>query len=139
ASDLHLNTTGMRPRVFLVTIGTPAEYNARAGFARNFFGAGGFEVVAGDGYTTVSDAADAFAESGASIAVICSTDQKYAEIVETLAPQLHRSDARCVILAGHPGEREEKYREAGVDRFIFMKCDVLGTLTELLTEEGVLA
>jgi hypothetical protein len=42
------------------------------------------------------------------------------------------------ILAGNPGANEAKYRIAGVDRFIFMKCDVLGTLHELLRAEGVM-
>jgi methylmalonyl-CoA mutase len=44
-----------------------------------------------------------------------------------------------VILAGSPGANEAKYRAAGVDRFIFIRCDVLGMLHELLREEGVLS
>jgi methylmalonyl-CoA mutase len=44
-----------------------------------------------------------------------------------------------VILAGNPGANEPKYRAAGVDRFIFIRCDVLGTLRSLLQEEGVLS
>ena len=44
-----------------------------------------------------------------------------------------------MVLAGHPGANEARYRAAGVDRFIFIRCDVLGTLRDLLREEGVLA
>ena len=40
--------------------------------------------------------------------------------------------------AGTPGRHEGAWRDAGVDRFIFMKCDVLATLREMLQEEGVL-
>ena len=41
--------TGTRPRVFLATLGKPAAYTARAGFAKNFFEAGGIEAVIPDG------------------------------------------------------------------------------------------
>jgi methylmalonyl-CoA mutase len=44
-----------------------------------------------------------------------------------------------VILAGNPGAKVATYRAAGIDRFIFIRCDVLSTLQELLHEEGVLA
>ncbi len=46
--------------------------------------------------------------------------------------------ARSIVLAGHPGDNEQAWRAAGVDRFIFMKCDVLETLRELLREQGVM-
>ena len=40
-------------------------------------------------------------------------------------------------LAGNPGANETAYREAGVDRFVYMRCDVVKTLSELLVQEGV--
>src|SRR5205823_7312004 len=103
-----------------------------------FFQAGGFQEVNNDGFSDPQALADAFAGSGAKIAVICSTDKKYESIVEPVAPQLKAAGARTVILAGNPGANEAKYRAAGVDRFIFLRCDVLGTLRSLLHEEGVL-
>lgn len=138
ASDMFLESTGARPRVYLANVGKPAQFNARAGFSRNFFEAGGFEVIAGSGSTGVDELARAFAESGAPIAVICSTDQLYEEHVPVLAGKLHQSGARRVVLAGFPGANEQPYRDAGVDRFIYIKCDVVSTLTELLRDEGVL-
>ena len=77
-------------------------------------------------------------ESGANIAVICSSDKLYPDVVPQLVPKLKSAGARTVVLAGHPGENEEAWRSAGVDRFIYMRCDVLATLQELLREEGVL-
>ncbi len=138
ASDEHQETFGFRPRVFLAQIGTPAEFNARSGFSKGFFEAGGFEVIA-SGQIEIGEAPAAFAGSAANIAVICSTDERYASVVSELAPRLHEAGARTVILAGNPGDHEAHYRAAGVDRFIFIKCDVLGTLRDLLGEEGVLA
>ena len=40
-----------------------------------------------------------------------------------------------MILAGHPGKSEADYRAAGVDRFIYMRCDVLDALWSLLRAE----
>jgi methylmalonyl-CoA mutase len=45
ASDRALEKTGARPKVFLATLGTPADHIARAMFAKNFFEAGGIEAV----------------------------------------------------------------------------------------------
>jgi len=119
-------------------MGPVAHHTARATYAKNFFEAGGFEVVTNDGFREADAAADAFTQSGASIAVICSSDRLYLEVVPDVAAKLKAAGARSVVLAGSPGENESAWREAGVDRFIFMKCDVLATLQEMLREEGVL-
>jgi methylmalonyl-CoA mutase len=139
AADRYTAKAGARPQVFLANMGTPAECIARATYALNFFQAGGFEVVNNDGFTDPAAAVAALRKSGAKIAVICSTDKEYATVVETTAPRLKAAGARTVILAGNPGANEAKYRAAGVDQFIFIRCDVLGMLHELLKEEGVLS
>src|SRR5262249_26754481 len=45
ASDRALAARGQRPKVFLANIGTPADFTARATFAKNFFEAGGIEAT----------------------------------------------------------------------------------------------
>jgi methylmalonyl-CoA mutase len=139
ASDQYTARAGERPLVFLANIGTPADFIARSTYALNFFEAGGFGVVNNDGFADPDAAAAAFRQSRAKIAVICSTDKKYETVVEATAPALKAAGARTVILAGNPGANDARYRAAGVDRFIFIRCDVLGTLHELLVEEGVLS
>ena len=42
------------------------------------------------------------------------------------------------MLAGNPGSNEAKYRAAGVDHFIFIKCSALEILRSLLHQVGVL-
>jgi methylmalonyl-CoA mutase len=139
AADAYMRTSGgQRPQVFLVNMGTPREFLARATYALNFFESGGFEPINTDGFADVESAAAAFAASRVPLAVICSTDSRYATEVEQLAPKLKAAGARTVVLAGNPGANEEKFRQAGVDRFIFVKCDVLSTLRALLVEAGVL-
>ncbi len=144
ASRDYLHLTGSRPRVFLANMGPVAHHTARATYARNFFEAGGFEVVSNDGFQGEPDeaaakACEAFDRSWANIAVICSSDKLYPEMVPAVTPLLKQSGARVVILAGHPGDMKAAYDDAGVDRYIFIKCNVLETLRELLREEGVLA
>jgi methylmalonyl-CoA mutase len=135
AAEIFESRHGHPPRVYLAGIGSIAEQVARKNYARNFFEAGGFEIVAQEAKFDVAEAASAFAISGTKIAVICSTDKRYATAVAELAPKLKAAGARTVILAGHPGEAEAAYRAAGVDRFIYMRCDVLEALWSLLRAE----
>jgi methylmalonyl-CoA mutase len=133
---------GHPPRAFLVQLGPVAAHTARSGFAKGFLEAGGFEVLE-SGPLTKADAAEAaeerFGNSGARVAVLCSSDALYPELVPVTAGALKRAGATHVVLAGHPGEHEAAYRAAGVDMFIYIKCDVVGTLTALLRDEGVLS
>ncbi|MCG8450660.1 MAG: methylmalonyl-CoA mutase subunit beta [Pirellulales bacterium] len=138
ACDAWQETQGRRPSVFLANMGPIAHHTARATYSKSFFEAGGFEVISNEGFQDANAAAQALAKSGASIAVICSSDKLYPEVVPEVAPLLKAAGARTVVLAGKPGTNEEAWRAAGVDRFIFISCNVLGTLREMLQEEGVL-
>jgi methylmalonyl-CoA mutase len=138
ASDSWQQAHGHRPRVFLASMGPRSQFAPRAAYAKNFFEAGGFEVIDNDGFQDVAAAAQALADSAAKTAVVCSSDRLYPELVPQLAPKLKEAGARRVVLAGNPGTNEVAWRDAGVDRFIFIKCDVLEVLRELLREEGVL-
>ncbi|MEA2738051.1 MAG: methylmalonyl-CoA mutase [Acetobacteraceae bacterium] len=135
AAEIFQAKHGNRPRVYLAGVGTIAEQVARKNYARNFFEAGGFEVLAKEAKFDVAEAASAFGASGVRLAVICSTDKQYATAVADLAPMLKAAGARTVVLAGHPGQSEAAYRAAGVDRFIYVRCDVLETLWSLLHAE----
>ncbi len=113
-------------------MGPVSHHTARATYSKNFFEAGGFSVVTNNGFPDADAAAKAFAASGAPIAVICSSDKLYPDLVPQLAGKLKAAGAKSVVLAGNPGANEQAWRAAGVDRFIFMKCDVLATLREIL-------
>jgi methylmalonyl-CoA mutase len=139
ASDAWQAAHDRRPSVFLVNLGPVAHHTARATYAKNFFEAGGFAVQGNMPFKDAETAARAFAQSGAPVAVLCSSDKLYPDLVPQVAMKLKAAGARSVVLAGNPGGNEIAWRAAGVDRFIFMKCDVLGTLREMLREEGVLA
>jgi methylmalonyl-CoA mutase len=44
-SDTQLKSTGERPKIFLANLGTPADFTARATFAKSFFETGGIEAL----------------------------------------------------------------------------------------------
>ncbi|MFF8228427.1 methylmalonyl-CoA mutase family protein [Streptomyces caelestis] len=120
-SDAHLAATGSRPRVFLAAIGPAVAHTARLTFASNLFQAGGIEPVT-DG---------AFEDSGATEAVLCSSDALYEEQAETTAEALKAAGARHVFLAGRPGQY------AGVDAYVFAGCDAVAVLSATLDRMGV--
>lgn len=131
AADAFKDNYGQRPKLFLADIGTIAEFTARATFAKNFYEAGGFETVAGAGGYDATTIAKDFKSSGASLAVICSTDAVYAAQGADVAKALKDAGAVVVHVAGRGGELEASLKAAGVDDFIFMGGDVLGVLKAL--------
>ncbi|MCB2100735.1 MAG: methylmalonyl-CoA mutase, partial [Rhodobacterales bacterium] len=81
----------------------------------------------------------AYAETGAELAIICSSDTVYEDLAEDVARALKAAGAKRVFLAGRPAaEAEAKYRAAGVDAFIFLGCDARTTLRGALADLGVI-
>ncbi len=128
AGDTFKETYGQWPKIFLANIGNVADFTARATFAKNFFEAGGIEAVGGAGGTDPAAIARDFKGSGASFAILCSTDAVYADCAVKVAQALKDAGAAIVYLAGRGGEQEAALKAAGVDEFIFMGCDVRGVL-----------
>jgi methylmalonyl-CoA mutase len=126
AADRMRGADGTPPKVFLANLGTPADFNARATFAKNFFAAGGIEAVTNDGFADISAMAAAFKASGASLACLCASDTLYAE-ASPAAEALVRTGAKRLYLAGRPKETAG-LAKAGVNAFIFTGCDALATL-----------
>ncbi|MGW1953174.1 methylmalonyl-CoA mutase family protein [Streptomyces sp. NPDC001920] len=120
-SDAHLAATGSRPRIFLAALGPAAAHTARLTFASNLFQAGGIEPVT----------EGTFEESGATEAVLCSSDTLYEEQAEAVAAQLKAAGAAHVFLAGRPGQY------AAVDSYVFAGCDAVAVLSATLDRMGV--
>jgi methylmalonyl-CoA mutase len=127
ASDKMLATTGTRPKIFLATLGTQAEFTARATFAKNFFEAGGIEAVADDTMDLPALPA-AFKQSGATLACLCSSDKVYENEAIAAAQALNGAGARHIYLAGRPRALEATLKTAGVQSFIYDGCDALAVL-----------
>jgi methylmalonyl-CoA mutase len=128
ASDKMLQTTGARPKIFLATLGTQAEFTARATFAKNFFEAGGIEAVEGGDAMEVLALVAAFKQSGAALVCLCSSDKAYEREAVAAAQALKAAGATHIYLAGRPRELEAALKTAGVQSFIYEGCDALATL-----------
>src|SRR5206468_898789 len=118
-SDEMLKKTGARPKVFLANLGSPADFTARATFAKSFFETGGFEAVPGEGFSDPAALASALKASGAAIVCLCSSDKVYTDRAAASAKALQAAGARHIYLAGRPGGHEAAWRAAGIDGFIF--------------------
>ena len=129
ASDLMLERTGARPKVFLANLGGLADFTARATYAKNFFEAGGIAAVTNDGFGSHEEMLSSFNASGADLACLCSSDAVYATEAATVASALRGAGAKHVYVAGRPGELESMLRAAGVGTFIHVGCNLLATLT----------
>lgn len=127
-SDRILKTSGARPKVFLANLGTPADFTARATFAKSFFEAGGIEAIDTAGATDPAELANAFKASGAALACLCSSEKVYAAQAVAAAQALNAASAKHIYLAGRPGEQESALRAAGIGDFVFAGGDALATL-----------
>ncbi len=120
SDDRLAAATGSRPRAVLATLGPPAAYTARTGFARNLLQSGGIEAVEGGPTETVDEVRAAFADAGTTVAVLCSTDPIYAERAAETVAALREAGATRVLLAGKG--------EYGTDGQLFAGCDALAVI-----------
>ncbi len=113
--------TGTAPRIFLANVGS---YRARAGFTTTFFEVSGFEIVDQGAHTSAETAAQAALISSAPVVVICSTDDRYPEIVPPLVKHIKAEKPdTIVILAGYPEDQIAAHRASGVDDFIHVRSN----------------
>jgi methylmalonyl-CoA mutase len=138
AAAAHKAKTGQEPTIFLANLGPISKHTGRATFAKNFFEAGGIKATSNNGFSEVEACVAAYKESGAKIAIICSSDALYEQLVPNYAPALKAAGVETLYLAGAPGEKKADYDAAGVDDYIFLGGDVLSKLTDQLVRLGVL-
>ncbi|MDR1739619.1 MAG: methylmalonyl-CoA mutase family protein [Bacteroidales bacterium] len=124
---LQTERAGRKPKVFLLTFGNLAMRKARAGFATNFFGCSGYEIIDNPGFKTGAEGANAALAAKADITVLCSSDDEYAALVAEALPVLKGKTA--VVLAGYPTEQIEEFKAQGVEEFIHVRSNVLDVLT----------
>ncbi|MDR0533740.1 MAG: acyl-CoA mutase large subunit family protein [Verrucomicrobiales bacterium] len=123
--------------VFQANIGPSRGYRARADWTTAYFNVGGITVKADKDFNTIEEAAQACKDSGAKVAIICTTDDKYLEVVEPLTKLLKGANSGLTVLvAGAPGDNEAKWKEAGVDDFVHVRTNNFAMLKQVLTKIG---
>jgi len=123
--------SGKVPKVYLAGFGNLAMRKARAGFATEFFGIAGFEIMGEFFFDSAQKAAQSSAESQADIVVICSSDPEYEEHAAAFAGTFKNvAPDKYLVLAGYPAEIVDKLQKEGVDTFIHMKSDAISVLQQ---------
>jgi methylmalonyl-CoA mutase len=124
--------TGSSPRVLLAEIGDLKMRSARSGFAANFFGCAGFELV-----TQRFDNVDEIAAAEAALIVLCSSDPEYPALAAELIAKLKaQGRATAVLIAGYP-EAAEQLKAAGVADFIHVRSNPIEVLTKWQQQLGI--
>jgi methylmalonyl-CoA mutase len=136
ATEKAVKAGKKKPIVFLLTYGNLAMRKARAGFAQNFFGCAGYEIIDNAGFKTPEEGANAALAAKADIVVLCSSDEEYPELVNGACAVLNGKAS--VTLAGHPGDNPEAFKAAGVGEFIHVRSNLIETLTGFQKQLGIL-
>lgn len=138
-TDAYKERTGKNLEIFLVNMGPIPQHKARADFVSGFLEVGAFSMLKNDGFKTVEEAIEATIQSGAPVAVICSTDATYPELVPALAKGIKEAKPDITLfLAGMPpADLQEVYKEAGVDDFIHVRANCYQMLAKLQKERGI--
>lgn len=143
----YVKKTGKNIEVFLANMGPIPQHKARADFSTSFLQVGEFNVHLNDGFQDGEDGdqyekcVKACAEFPYDVAVICSTDATYPEIVPKLAPMLKKAlpEGATLFLAGAaPKDLEPVYREAGIDDFISVSANCFEVLRKLQKKKGMI-
>ena len=123
-----------QPAAFMLTIGNLAMRQARAQFSCNFLAAAGYKVMDNLGFKTVEEGVDAALKADADIIVICSSDDEYAEYA---IPAYKYLNGRAMfVVAGAPACSDD-LKAAGIENFINVKSNQLGTLKEYNAKLGI--
>ncbi len=112
---------------------------ARSTFASNFFGCVGYEIMDPIGFKNVKEAIQSIKKDRPDIAVVCSSDEEYKELVPVVSEAFEKlRKPPILVLAGYPEDDIDIYKKAGIDEFIHPKCNVLETLKNFQMKLGII-
>lgn len=123
------------PSIVLVAFGSTASRTPRVTFATSFFAAGGIRVEDPGGFETPEAAAEA--ATGKTLAVLCASDDTYAESAEAYARALKNAGVKMLYLAGKAGANADRQKRAGVDAYVHLGVDAVTILRGALELSGV--
>jgi methylmalonyl-CoA mutase len=131
-TERYTARTGKAPLILLAEIGDARMRSARSGFAANFFGCAGFNIV-----TQRFDSSDEIAASKADLIVLCSSDAEYLGLATEVIAKLKALGRETpVIVAGAP-DPEEQLQAAGVADFVHIRSNPIEVLTKWQQRLGI--
>lgn len=125
------------PTMLLVPMGPPSARSARANFARNFLGVGGFEIEEPLKFDTIEAAAEAATEQEADVVVLCTSNSEYADLAPALATALEKRN--CDAIFGIAGSPDDIDAGGVADFFIHRGSHLSDMLEDLQTRLGIAA
>jgi methylmalonyl-CoA mutase len=133
-SDAYLARTGSRPQVLLLPLGPLAEHNIRATFAANLLASGGIEAI-NPGTVDAGKVAQAASDAGSPrVAVICGTDDRYADEAAAVVQAARDAGIERLYLAGPEKAIGEATHRP--DEYLTAKINAVEALSNLLTRLG---
>lgn len=128
-TEKFIKAGGKQPVVSLVPVGNPAMSSARSMFSRNFFGVSGFKIIENNRFTDIDEGITTLVTQQPDMIVICSSDEEYKEYADKLIGKMKGVSLKpFTIVAGYPAEIINDLKEMGVNDFIHLKSDILGTI-----------
>lgn len=134
-SDAYLAAHGARPKALLVPLGPVAEHNVRVMFTVNLLASGGIESV-NPGPLDIAGIDKAAKESGATVAVLCGSDNRYGAEAGAATEALRAAGVASVLLAGPEKAVAETSGAQRPDGFVAARIDAVAALSGLLDKLG---
>ncbi len=101
ASELYHTEYDKQLSIVVITIGSPAQFNARLGFTKNFFAAGGINVETMTYQEEWKEFEALFDLCALPVVVICSNDENYNVSGERLISTLRNSGVDQIYIVGN--------------------------------------
>ena len=127
-TNLNYLKTGKRKSFYLLTFGNLSMRKARANFATNFFGVGGFEIIESNGFDNLEMALNEIQTISSDYIVLCSDNESWNIC---LKPIFEMTGSERFILAGSPKSIPTELSNLEIKHFIFEGCNILKQLESL--------
>ena len=125
-----------KPKVFLACLGARRDFGGREMFTSNVLLVAGIDFPESEGGTPEEVAAQA-AQSGAKMAILCSSAKVYAAQAMDVARALKAAGIETVFLAGRKTETGAEDVDTTIDGEVFDGMDVVAFLESTLDRLGV--
>lgn len=134
----YAETTGTKPSITLINLGSLASHKPRTDFAAGFFHVGGLSTISSPSFFSIQEL-EAWLLNGPSTdyVCICGNDDTYENMLDDVLSLLQKHPVK-ILLAGLPDtERQANLKQIGVTDFIHMKSNCYKQLTVIHQEMGL--
>jgi len=132
-ADALARQRGKRLSAFLLLFGEARSRNARAQFARNLLGSGGFEIQENSKLEDLMASLKEAIEARAEVLVLCASNEDYEQEAKGICDQVKASNYQPLILQAGKTANWEK---SGVDDVIYLGMDAFDFLEKVVRNQA---